>query len=100
MKRTFEVTFELNDEEISEGIIELDQKVIDQVDDEWRSFFYKSIDTPEKIASMIARCMCVFNSSLSDIDGFADLDDSMAKMIDWPTGLDDFMVTAKEIKEK
>ena len=98
MKRKFRVTFELDGNEIDDGVIELDQRVIDQVDDEWRSFFYPSIKTPEQIASIIARCMCVFNSKLSDLDGFADLSNDMAQMIEYPQGLDDFDVTAKEVK--
>ena len=69
MKRKFEVNFELDGWDVSEGVIELDQKVIDQVDDEWRSFFYPSVDTPEKVASMIANCMCIQNLNLSNISG-------------------------------
>lgn len=98
MKRKFKVTFELEDFEISEGVIELDQKVIDAVDEEWLKMFYKSLTTPEKIAAHIAFNMCVNDYiRLTQLDGWADLDDSYAKMIEWPQGLDDFSVTAKEI---
>jgi len=93
----FKVSFELDGWEVDDGVIELDQKVIDQVDDEWRSFFYPSMDTPERVAEMIAYNLVVNNTSLSGIDGFADLDDDMARMIEWPMGLDDFDVIAERI---
>ena len=93
----FRVFFELDGIEIDDGVIEIDQRVIDQVDDEWRSFFYPSVDTPERVAEMVAYNLVVNNNSLSHIDGFADLDDDMARMIEWPTGLDDFDVIAERI---
>ena len=97
MKRKFKVNFELDGWDISDGIIELDQKVIDNVDDEWHEAISSKINTPEEIASFIAYNICVNNADLISIDGFANLTNDLAKMIEWPQGLDDYMVTAKEI---
>ena len=99
MKRKFNVKFELDGWEVSNGIIELDQKVIDVVDDEWRKELYSSLTTPEKIAAHIAYGMCIHNANLTSMDGWADLDNSFAKIIVWPQGLDDFDVIATEIKD-
>jgi hypothetical protein len=94
--RKFEVSFEIGFDEIDSGVIELDQKVIDAVTDEWRSMFYK-LNTPEEIAAHIAYNMVINNAKLSDLDGWADQPDELAKMIEWPHGLDDYKVTAKEL---
>lgn len=97
MKRKFEVTFELDDLEISDGIIELDQQVFDNVDDEWRKDIY-NIGGDDKIAAFIGYHLCVRNLQLDEIDGFANLENNLANVIRWPQGLDDYKVIAKEIK--
>jgi hypothetical protein len=61
-----------------EGTIELDDKVISAVNDDWRKLFYPSITTPQKIAEHIAFNMIVNDLKLSGIDGFANLWDEMA----------------------
>jgi hypothetical protein len=100
MKRTFTVIFELDYHEIDSGVIRLDQAVIDQVTDEWRENFYPHMKTPEDIAAHIAGLMIVHNYRLSEMDGWADLPDSYAEILSYPLGLDDFKVTANEIKEE
>jgi len=65
--------------------IDLDQKVIDQVDDEWRSMFY-NLHTPEDIAEHIGFNLVVNNASLTMLDGWADLSDDMVRVnndFDW-----------------
>ena len=63
--------------------IEISDVVIAAVDDDWRGQFYK-LRTPQEIANHIA-----FNiaqgCSLSEIDGFANLDDKEVRVIseDW-----------------
>lgn len=64
-----------------EGSIELDDKVISSVDDDWRNTFYPSITTPQKIAEHIAFNMIVNDLKLSGIDGFANLSDEMARLV-------------------
>lgn len=64
-----------------EGIIELDDKVIQAVDDEWRSVFYPSLNTPYKIAEHIAYNMIVNDLKLSQIDGFANLPDDYVRLV-------------------
>jgi hypothetical protein len=94
-KRKFEIQFEIDGEEIDTGIIELDQKVIDVVNDEWRSFFY-NLYTPEEIAAHIGYNLVINNAKLSDLDGWADLSDNLARVIDWPQ-LDNWETSAREI---
>jgi hypothetical protein len=80
----FTVTFSIDGYEIDKAVIELDQHVIEQVDDEWRETFYPSIKTPEEIAALIANEMVIHKRQLTQIDGFADLRNDMAKVIRWP----------------
>lgn len=63
-----------------EVTIELDDKVIYAVNDDWRKTFYPSITTPQKVAEHIAFNMIVNDLNLSGIDGFANLQDEMAKL--------------------
>ncbi len=63
-----------------EGSIELDDKVIFAVTDEWREHFYPSLTTPQKVAEHIAYNMIVNDLKLSGIDGFANLPDEMATL--------------------
>ncbi len=63
-----------------EGDIELDSAVIDAVNDSWRKTFY-DFNTPQQIAEHIAFNMLVNNLDLSDIDGFANLSNDMAKLL-------------------
>jgi hypothetical protein len=73
-KRRFSITFEVKAE------IELDDRVIDVVDDEWRASLY-DLHTPEDIAEMIGRCL-VKGWRLSSLDGWADQPDSNAILLD------------------
>jgi hypothetical protein len=74
-KRIFEVT-------VTKTImLELDDAVINAVDDEWRSQLY-NLHEPEEIASMIGRCMVLFGSELSSLDGWADQPDSNARILE------------------
>lgn len=61
------------------AILELDQRVIDAVDDEWRNTFYHLEDATD-IARMIGRCMLLYGSKLSHLDGWADLPDEYAEL--------------------
>lgn len=60
------------------AILTLDDRVIDAVDDEWRSHLY-DLKTPEKIAEHIAFNL-LQGRSLSDLDGWADQPDSNANL--------------------
>jgi hypothetical protein len=95
MKRKFEITFELDYSEVGTGIIELDQAVIDAVTDEWRTSFY-NLHTPEGIAEHIAFAMMVRDYKLNDLDGWANLPNDFAIVLEKPI-LDDFDISAKEI---
>ena len=65
------------------AILELDQAAIDVVDDDWRSCLY-DLRGPIDIAEMIGRCMIVYGSRLSGLDGWADQPDELAALIDGP----------------
>lgn len=97
MKKRFEVNIECNYGDLDTAIIELEQKVIDAVNDDWRSMFY-NLHTPEEIAEHIAYNLIVNKSRLTQLDGWADLSDDMAKIIGYPSE-PSFDFTAKEIKE-
>lgn len=64
--------------------IQLDEKVIDVVDDEWRSMLY-DLHTPEEIAHHIAYNLIFNRANLTMLDGWADLEDHMAQVAetDW-----------------
>lgn len=80
MKRTFEITLE------GKATIEIDDAVLDQVDDDWRKNFYNLQGAPE-IAAHIAFNVIVNRYRLTQLDGFADLKDSMVHVIEdeWET---------------
>lgn len=97
IKRKFEISFELEGIEVDTAIIELDQATIDVVDDDWRASLYP-LYTPEDIAAHICRNMLVNNLSLADMDGWANHNPANAKIIEYAY-LDDFEVTARELKD-
>jgi len=74
--------------------IELDDEVIDQVDDEWRKHLYP-LETPEQIAEHIAYNLVMNQWGLSMLDGWANLEDSQARV----THLDTFWWNSEETKE-
>lgn len=76
-KRKFYVEFDVD------GIIEIDDAVIDVVDDEWRSYLY-NLYTPEEIALHVAYGL-LNNWKLSSLDGWADQPDENARIfdVDW-----------------
>jgi|WetSurMetagenome_2_1015567.scaffolds.fasta_scaffold178080_2 hypothetical protein len=94
--RTFEVWFSIYHEDIGAATIELDQRAIDTVDDLWRSQLY-NLRTPEDIAAHIAYNMVINKLRLSQMDGWADMPDSYARIISWPD-LDQWEIEAKEVK--
>ena len=63
-----------------EGVIEIDDDVINNVDDSWREMFY-DFTTPQQIAEHIAFNMIVNDLTLSQIDGFANLFDDLANLV-------------------
>jgi hypothetical protein len=99
MKRRFEIVITVDDFYDYYAKIELDQKVIDVVTDEWRSVFYP-LYTPEDIAEHIAYNLFVNNARLTMLDGWADLSDNMAVIIEHPYFYDDydFCIVKSEFK--
>jgi Ser-tRNA(Ala) deacylase AlaX len=88
MKHRFEVQFE------GTAIIELDDKVISVVDDEWRSQLY-DLHTPVDIAEHIAYNLVINGVGLSNLDGWADQENDNAKIISPP----DWEVNGYEIED-
>ncbi|GAG42788.1 unnamed protein product, partial [marine sediment metagenome] len=62
-------------------VIELDEKVIDAVDDEWRAQMY-NLHTPEEIAGHIAYNLVLHKIRLTMVDGWANQDDSYAEVLE------------------
>jgi hypothetical protein len=93
--RIFEVDFDVYGVYVDTATIQLDERVIDAVTDEWRSNFY-NLHTPEEIAQHIAYNIVIHKWKLSDLDGWADMPDEYAKIMEWPN-LDQWETTAKEL---
>lgn len=97
-KRKFRILFSIYHEDVDSGIIEIDQKVIDQVDAEWRSQFYPNLTTPEKIAAHIGfNLMRHPNWNLDDLDGWGNLENNLVNVLEYPN-LDHWDVEAEEIE--
>ena len=94
--RTFHITYSLFGEDVTYATIELDQAVIDVVDDDWREHLYQ-LFTPEEIAEHICYNIVKNHLQLSQMDGWADMDNSMVRMLEWPDF--DFGMEAVELKE-
>ena len=94
-KRTFQIEYSIYGMDFAYALIELDQSVINAVDDNWRAALYP-LYTPEDIARHVCRNMVENRLSLSQMDGWADMDNSMAKMLEWPDF--DFDMEAVEIE--
>jgi hypothetical protein len=73
--------FEITVTKVTTAKLELDDAVIDAVDDEWRSQLYQ-LHEPEEIAEMIGRCMILYDSQLSSLDGWRDQPDKNARLFD------------------
>ena len=88
MSRKFVVSWQ------TEVLIELDDEVIDRVDDEWRASLY-NLHGANEIAEHIAANIVLNKWGLSDLDGWADMKDSAAKIVDEDT----FFWECEEVKE-
>ena len=75
-KRRFAVTLE------SIIILDLDERIIELVDGNWREMYDPYTKTPEDIACYVAHDMYRFRYGLSHVDGFVGADDSMATIYD------------------
>lgn len=86
-----------NDVEVGdEGIIEIDQSVIDYAyTDEYKENFHK-FDSDDEIVSHIVYNFIVNRISLSTLEGFM-MDDGLAKIVDYPFGYDNFGVRSEEL---
>ena len=62
-------------------VIDLDEKVISVVNDEWRKSLY-DLHTPEDIAAHIAYNLVVNKIPLSSMDGWADQPNENARIIE------------------
>lgn len=60
--------------------VEIDSKVIDRVDDEWRKHLY-DLKSERDIVEHIAYNLVINRYRLSELDGWADMDDSMARIV-------------------
>jgi len=74
-KRKFEVTF------TGTAVIEIDDKVIDAVDFDWKKTFY-NLTSDKQIAEHVAYNLVINDSNIADLDGFADQEEDSAKLIE------------------
>jgi len=75
MRRKFEIVID-GDVEV---VIDLDERVISVVDDEWRKVLY-NLQTVDEIVTMVASCL-LRGWRLSQLDGWADQPDENAKIL-------------------
>lgn len=59
--------------------IELDERVFQEVDEEWRTTFF-NLRTPEEIARHVALNMTIRDCRLSEVEGFLLLDDTLVTL--------------------
>lgn len=78
------------------AVIELDDRVIEAVDDEWRAVFC-DLHTPEDIAKHVGFNLIFNLAPLSSLDGWADQPDSNARVLHWPDW-DCLEIEAEEIR--
>ena len=95
-KRTFKVTI-IDGWNEMEGWLKVDQKVFDEVNDDWRNSFYQ-LHGVEAVVDYIAQPILLNGSRLSQIDGFAHLDDSLVEVLDYPDTYQDFFVKVEELE--
>ena len=95
--RKFHVEIEIYGEGVGYAIIELHPKVIEAVDDSWREMLY-NLNTPEEIAEHIAYNMIENRAKLSQLDGWADLPNSYANILEWPDIVFDYK--ARELPQR
>ena len=76
-KRIFSVKFE------GECKIELDEKVIDAVDEEFCKSIY-NLNTLDKIVQHLAYNLIINDADLSQLDGWADQPNENARIIQYP----------------
>lgn len=60
--------------------IELDEEIIERVDDEWRGVFY-NLHSAEDVANHIAYNLVFNRVGFTDLDGWADMKDSTARLV-------------------
>jgi hypothetical protein len=96
--RRFKFQVSVGGKEVSEGIIDLDQSVIDQANSkEFRRYFHTFRDD-NQIAAHIAYNMIVNKSALPEIEGFMmPRPRGLAKIVEYPEGFDLFEFDAKEV---
>ena|SRR3972149_11058201 len=96
MKRLFDIDMFRNGDKIGTVTIEIDQSVIDNVDDAWRDSMYNLI-SPEDIMEHVAYNLIINKTSLSNIDGWANLPDDFARVIKDLNIYDEWQCEAREI---
>lgn len=65
------------------GEIAVEDEVIDRVDDEWREQLYELWNEFDIVQHLVHN-LINNNSTLSQLDGWADLPDSYAQITKWP----------------
>ena len=93
--RRFKFQVSVGGQEVSEGMIDLDQSVIDRANtDEFKRYFHK-FDDDGQIAAYIAYYMIVSKLGLPDIEGFR-MPRDLAQIVEYPQAADHFEFEAME----
>ena len=94
--RRFKFQVSVGGQEVSGGMIDVDQSVIDRANtDEFQRYFHK-FDDDSQIAAYIAYHMIVSKLGLPDIEGFM-MPRDLAQIVEYPQASDHFEFEAKEL---
>lgn len=95
--RTFKFHMQVDGEDVGdEGIIEIDQSVIDYAySEEFKKDFYTFYDD-ESIINHIVYNFVINHEKLSSLEGFI-MSDDLAKIIQYPHGYNKFDISSEEI---
>ncbi len=94
--RRFKFQVSVGDQEVAEGLIELDQSVIDQAHSEEFRRYFLTFQNDSEVAAHIAWYMIVSKIDLSEIEGFM-MPGELAKIIEYPEGRDLLEFSAVEV---
>jgi len=82
--RRFNFSVSVNDEDVTDGIIDIDQSIIDiALNPKWKNVFFDLGDA-EGVAAHIAWIICHQKEKLSSYEGFLGIDDKLVKVIEYP----------------
>ena len=94
--RRFKFQVSVGGQEVAEGLIELDQAVIERAHSEEFRKYFLTFQNDSEVAAHIAYFMIVNKTDLSEIEGFM-MPSVLARIVDYPQTCDYFEFGAVEV---